>query len=99
MANLQQDISLFPTVEHDVRTARAHMNLSKWQSYQDGEKSRLLSEIGSVVRSHIMPPRRYTLLHPEAKLSETEVNEIYQWTRTSRRLLNHSTGERDVNGR
>jgi len=77
-------------IEHDVQTARARMNLSRWQTYEDSEKSLMLSEIGSVVRNRIMPPRRYTLIHPEAKLTETEVNEIYQWTRADRRLLNSS---------
>jgi hypothetical protein len=73
--------------------ARAHMNLSLWPIYEDGEKSRMLSEIGSVVRNRIMPPRRYTILHPEAKLSAEEVNEIYQWTRNDRKLLHHPIGE------
>ena len=31
------------------------MNLSRWQTYEDSEKSRILSEIGSVVRNRIMP--------------------------------------------
>ena len=66
------------------------MNLSRWQTYEDSEKSLMLSEIGAVVRNGIMPPRRYTMIHPEAKLTEAEVNEIYQWTRSDRKLLNHS---------
>jgi len=63
------------------------MNLSRWQIYDDDEKNLLLSEIGSVVRNRLMPPRRYTLVHPDAKLSDAEVNEIYEWTRAARRLL------------
>jgi predicted Fe-S protein YdhL (DUF1289 family) len=74
-------------IEHDVRTARAHMDLSRWQTYDDAEKRRILSEIGSVVRGHIMPPRRYTMVHPGAKLSEREADEIYRWTRADRKLL------------
>lgn len=77
-------------IDNDVQTARTHMNLSRWQMYEDSEKSLMLSEIGSVVRNRIMPPRRYTMIHPEAKLTEAEVNEIYQWTRADRRLLDHS---------
>ena len=66
------------------------MNLSRWQSYDNSEKSALLSEIGSVVRNHVMPPRRYTLVHPDAKLSDADANRIYQWTRTERHLLQSS---------
>jgi hypothetical protein len=58
------------------------MDLSRWQTYSESDKSRLLREIGSVVRGHVMPPGRYTLLHPKAKLSEFEVNEIYRWARS-----------------
>lgn len=69
------------------------MNLSRWQIYDDEERSLLLAEIGSVVRTHEMPPRRYTLVHPEARLTDPEVNEIYQWTRAERRLVIHSPEE------
>ena len=69
------------------------MNLSRWQIYDDSEKGLLLAEIGSVVRNRVMPPRRYTMLHPEAKLSDAEATEIYQWTRSERRILNHSPEE------
>ncbi|MDQ1474001.1 MAG: hem-binding domain, partial [Bryobacterales bacterium] len=54
------------------------MDLSRLQTYFDEEKSRILSEVGSVVRGRIMPPRRYTLVHPAAKLSPGEVNQIYK---------------------
>jgi hypothetical protein len=87
---------IFPfslVIEHDVQQARSHMNLSQWDRYDDKEKNRILSEIGSVVRNRIMPPRRYTLVHPDAKLSPAEANRIYQWTRAERKMLNRPDGE------
>jgi hypothetical protein len=48
---------------------------------------------GSVVRNHEMPPRRYTLVHPGATLTDVEVNEIYQWTHAERRSLFHAPDE------
>jgi hypothetical protein len=69
------------------------MNLSLWQTYDDEQKTRILAEIGSVVRNHVMPPERYKLLHHEARLNDLEAEEIYRWTRAERRLLNHSRGE------
>jgi len=74
-------------LEHDIRMAKSHMDLSRWPEYEESRKRLLLSEIGVVVRNGSMPPRRYTMLHPEAKLSSEEANEIYQWTRSNRRLL------------
>jgi hypothetical protein len=71
----------------DVQQARLHMNLSQWQDYSTDDRRRLLSEIGSAVRNHEMPVQRYALLHPEARLTDIERQQIYRWTRTERDRL------------
>jgi len=71
----------------DVQQARLHMNLSQWQNYSTDERLRLLSAIGSAVRNREMPPRRYLLVHPEARLSDGERQQIYRWTRNERRHI------------
>jgi hypothetical protein len=87
-------------LQHDVRTARSHMDLSEWATYENGEKRRILSEVGEVVRSGIMPPKRYVLLHGEAKLTQEEADHIYEWTRSSRSLLKMEEAQEDsVGGR
>jgi hypothetical protein len=80
-------------LERDIRMARSHMDLSRWAEYDESRKRLLLAEIGVVVRNGSMPPRRYALLHPEARLTPAEVNEVYQWTRSSRRLLKQESPE------
>ena len=75
----------------DVQQARSHMNLSQWQDYSTDDRLRLLSAVGSAVRNRTMPPQRYLLLHPEARLGDDERQQIYRWTRTERRRL--STGQ------
>lgn len=74
----------------DVRQARSHMNLSRWQDYSTDDRLRLLSAIGSAVRNRAMPPQRYLLLHPEARLGDAERQQIYRWTRTERRRISAS---------
>ena len=74
-------------VERDVSNARAHMNLSRWNDYRPDQQMTLLSTIAGVIRSGIMPPRQYLLLHPEGRLSEPQREQIYQWTRTERRRV------------
>ena len=74
-------------LERDVTEARAHMNISRWASYADGEKLGLLTALGAEVRSGRMPPRRYTMLHRNATLTETEQDALYEWTRTERKRL------------
>ena len=71
----------------DVRQARLHMNLSQWQEYSTDDRIMLLSEVGSAVKNHEMPVRRYVLLHSEARLSDQERDQIYQWTRAERKRL------------
>ena len=71
-------------LERDVHEARTQMDLSRWDDYDPREKMRLLATIGSVVRNHIMPPRRYTAIHAEAKLTEDQIRKIYLWTRAAR---------------
>jgi hypothetical protein len=74
-------------LERDVAEARAHMNLSRWGRYTRAEQEVLLSAIGAVVRTGEMPPVRYQILHPEARLSPDERNLLYDWTRIQKRRL------------
>jgi cytochrome c len=77
-------------VEKDVREARAHMDLTQWQMYDENKKSESLSAIGSAVRNRVMPPRRYIVLHPEARLTDEEIDQVYRWTRDERRRSRQS---------
>lgn len=74
-------------VARDVQQARSHMNLSQWQDYSTEDRLRLLGAIGSAARNSVMPPQRYLVLHPEARLSAEERQQIYRWTRTERSRL------------
>jgi hypothetical protein len=76
-------------VESDVHRARSHMNLSGWDQYSLEGKQDHLAELAAAVRSRQMPPPRYTLMHRNAKLSQLELERIYQWARGERRRLKH----------
>ena len=68
----------------DVQQAREHLNFSRWQEYSADDRLRLLTEIGSAVRNREMPVQRYLWLHPEARLTDSERQQIYRWTRLER---------------
>ena len=72
-------------LEKDVNQARGRMNLSRWGRYTQAEQEVLLSTIGAAVRTGEMPPSRYQMLHPEARLSAAERQHIYQWTKAEKR--------------
>jgi len=80
-------------IEKDVHDARGDMNLSHWSEYDSERRRQILSEIGSLVRNHAMPPERYLLLHPNARLSDTDTQLLYQWTQSERRRLRKSEKE------
>jgi hypothetical protein len=75
-------------VEKDVIQAREHMNLSHWDQYSVRQKQEILARVGAVIRSRHMPPGRYTMIHPDAKLSDAERERIYDWAHAERRRLN-----------
>jgi len=59
------------TVQHDVEMGRTVINFSEWNRPQE-----LASEAGATVMRHEMPPRSYKMMHPEARLSDTETEEL-----------------------
>jgi cytochrome c len=74
-------------LEKDVADARQHLDLSHWDQYSLDERRDLLARIGTEVRNAQMPLPRYVLLHPEARLSEPEIQVIYEWTKAQRRSM------------
>jgi hypothetical protein len=79
-------------LRRDVKQAMMHVNLSRWNTYRSDEQRELLTRIGSVVRNGQMPPRRYLLLHREAKLNTRERQQIYEWSRAERKRLKFAAG-------
>jgi hypothetical protein len=74
-------------IKSDVTRGRRHLNLSRWSEYPLVRKERNLSEIANQVKDHDMPLWQYTLLHPSARLSESDVNAIFRWTQAERSRL------------
>jgi cytochrome c len=74
-------------VEHDVHHGREHMNLSLWEQYSIDSRVDLLSKIGTEIRQAKMPLRQYLLLHPEARLSDSERKLIQDWAKGERKRL------------
>jgi cytochrome c len=78
-------------IESDVAHGRGHMNLSRWNGYPPERQQEILSEMSNLVRNRVMPLPRYLLLHPEARLSDAEVDYLYQWAKSERRRLQTDT--------
>ena len=74
-------------VEKDVRDGREHFNMSHWNEKSAEKRMEILSEISVMVRNKQMPLPRYTLLHPDAKLSEADISLMDHWSHVERRRL------------
>ena len=79
-------------IEKDVNQARSHMNLSHWDEYNSEHQQEILAKLSAVVRSRQMPLPRYTMLHSDAKLSDSEIDLLYRWARAERSRLKLSAG-------
>ena len=60
-------------VQHDVEEGRQFVNFSEWN--QDG-RPREAEELWEVLDRRNMPPAQYLILHPEAKLTTEQIDQL-----------------------
>lgn len=58
-------------IQHDVEDGRGVLNFSEWDRPQPDP-----GELGEVIDGGEMPPLQYRLLHPGARLSDTEKTDL-----------------------
>jgi hypothetical protein len=80
-------------IEKDVSDGRSHWNMSKWDQYSLEERQDILTEMAPMVRNRKMPLPKYLLLHPEAKLSDADVDLLYRWSRSERKRTKSESSE------
>ena len=78
-------------LENDVKHAREHLNLSRWDGLPELDQRTLLTAIATVIENREMPPHRYVMFHPEARLSADDAARVIDWTHAERRRLRAST--------
>jgi len=67
-------------VAHDVNDGREELNFSEWGASKEKEPGKLLGKICSEMTEGKMPMTTYTLIHPQAKLTREEVQNVCRWT-------------------
>jgi hypothetical protein len=79
-------------IHEDVENARHAMNFSNWPT-RPQLAATLLQASCAALQAGEMPKAPYTLLHPEARLSEEEKTRFCQWAHgEARELAVHKTG-------
>jgi hypothetical protein len=66
-------------VAHDVALGRKEINFSDWNQYLPATRRRKLRWMGRALREEAMPPLLYRLLHPDARLSDSERAVMEHW--------------------
>lgn len=66
-------------IASDVHEGRKHLNLSDWPA-EPARAAKNLDRMNEVIDYHEMPPAKYTLLHPAARLAAAQRQEILDWT-------------------
>ena len=66
-------------IASDVNEGREHLDFSDWPP-EPGRAAKKLDRVNEVLDYREMPPKKYTLLHAAARLTETQRKEIMDWT-------------------
>jgi cytochrome c551/c552 len=66
-------------VAHDVAEGREKLDFSTWNAYAPGKRVKKLRESAKEIAEGEMPPWQYTLVHPEARLSDAERARLLAW--------------------
>ena len=77
-------------IASDVNEGRKHLNLSDWPA-EPSRVAKQLDRMNEVVDYGEMPPKKYTMLHPDARLSEAQRKEVLDWTEATADKLRNAT--------
>lgn len=62
-----------------INNGKKHLNLDSWNDYDTAKRAHKSEEIIEVIEENEMPLFSYTLLHPDAKLSEEQKDILIQY--------------------
>jgi Haem-binding domain len=69
----------------DVNHGRGHFNYSDWAQYDHNKVPQLLHDICDQTRKGEMPLSIYLWMHPDARLSDSDVTTLCSWSEIERR--------------
>jgi heme-binding protein len=75
------------TIENDISRGRQHLNFSQWNDYSRLRRQRALTGIADQVKDGLMPLAGYVMLHPSARLSSADRDEVFDWAQQERLRL------------
>ena len=77
-------------IASDVNAGREHLNFSDWPA-ETARAAKILDRINEVVDYREMPPKKYKLLHADARLTEAQRKAVLDWTGAAADKLRSAT--------
>jgi hypothetical protein len=74
-------------LEHHVNEGKRDLNFSTFTNYSFKRKNKKLEQTADLVKKHEMPLDSYLWIHTDAKLNETQIKMITDWTQTARQQV------------
>jgi hypothetical protein len=69
-------------IANDVKNGRERVNFSDWPHNHPDWAARRWERVGEELGYKEMPPAKYTLMHPEARLTDAQRQTLIQWADT-----------------
>lgn len=70
-----------------VNSGKRHLNFDEFNSYSKEKKLKKLDEVAETIREGEMPLTSYTVVHQNAKLTDTQKSEIEQWVKEVKKQI------------
>jgi len=77
-------------VASDVNEGREHLDFSEWPAEPE-RAAKKLDRVNEVLDYREMPPKKYTLIHADARLTEAQRQAIMDWTDAAAQKLRAAT--------
>ena len=85
-------------VAHDVNDGRDALNLSEWGAYTLEKQQKLTGKMCEEVKDREMPLSQYTFVHPDARLTASDVQTLCSWSREIAGTAQEDEGEEGEHG-
>lgn len=66
-------------IAQDVNEGRKNLNLSDWPVDNPMRAAKRLDNMSEEIDSHNMPPKKYTAIHADARLTDADRKELTDW--------------------
>lgn len=66
-------------IADDVNEGRKNLNLSEWTAENPTRAAKRLEAMSEVIGYNEMPPKKYTAIHANARLTENQSKELTGW--------------------